>query len=237
MKRLLICGCSGLSRDIVPLIEKNDCFVKHYNKEKKSTEIISFDEILFIDSNFKKNKYLGYEVHKDFQNDKKYNNYFFVSFSSIKSQYYRKICRNKFLSFGFKEISLISKKAYIADNSLIYNGCFIGNGVYLGPNSIVETGTIILFNSVVSRDCFINNDVFISANVTVTAGKKINNNAYIGAGSLIDASIGELSVIGSGSSIKRDVKKFTFFDGATNIKYREVKFELQKKFIDARSLF
>jgi len=36
---------------------------------------------------------------------------------------------------------------------------------------------------------------------------------------------------------KHKNKKFTFFDGATNIKYREVKFELQKKFIDARSLF
>lgn len=235
MNRLIIYGCSGISKDMVSMIERRKCEVKTYFKKNNFKNII-LDEIIFIDENFQNREFLGYKVYRDFPIENKFTDYFIVSFSSIKSQNYRNLCRQKCISKGLEEISIISKKADISFSASVSNGCFIANGVYLGPYCNLEKGVIVLFNSIISRDVFICNDAFISANVTITAKKTIQNNVYIGAASLIDASIGEKSVIGSGSKIKRPIDKLTFIDGSTNSTCRELNFQDEDKFMKTRCI-
>ena len=227
MNNLYLIGCSALAMDILENIQSSNWRICIDKDKEKNLSISDIKEIFFIDKHFESNEYLGFKVFNSIEevNIKAKVNFFIVTFSSIKNQFKRENERLKYINNGFTEISLISKSSYLSNSSRVESGCIISQGVYVGPYTLIKNNSIILFNSVISRNSIINKNCFISANVTVTASKIISQNSYIGAGSLIDANIGESSVIGSGSIVKRSVKNFTIFDGSTNQSKRVLSFK------------
>ncbi len=237
MNRLFIIGCSDLSKDILSNLESNEWAITRVNKESSKISISELSEVVFVDDCYGKDNFLGYKVANDIKKEYilKYNDFFFIAFSSIKSQMKRETARLNYKSLGLEEVNIISSKAVVSKSAKLSAGCLISQGVYIGPNSLIDSGVIILFNSIISRDCALGKDVFISANVTVTANKSISKNCYIGAGVLIDAYIGANSVIGSGSKIKRNLNNHTLVDGSTNQTTRELEFKDVRKLIQARN--
>ena len=159
-------------------------------------------------------------------------NYLILS-SSLKSQPQRSKIRHTMNKLGYREISLISRNSVV--HSTIPNGCLIADGAYVGPYANLSTGNILLYNSVVSRLSTLMSDTFISANVTVTSRKSIGSCSFIGAGSTIDANIGDLCVIGSGSVVKRDLVDYSIYDNGTSFPPRIATFPNEEKAVHTRS--
>ena len=159
--------------------------------------------------------------------------FYIILCSSLRNQSDRAKIRTLMSNCGHQEISLISRHAVV--NSPIPDGCLISDGVYVGPYANLAEGTIVLFNSVISRLTTLMSDTFISANVTVTARKTIGTCSFIGAGSTIDANIGSLCVIGSGSVLEKDLPDYSIYDSATSSPPRIATFSTEEKALLSRN--
>lgn len=98
----------------------------------------------------------------------------------------------------------------------------IGDGSYIGLNSVLTTGIIIgkhvIINtaSVISHDVKISDFVTISPSCTICGRVKIGENTFIGAGTTIieNIKIGKNCLIAAGSVVTKDIPDGAFAAGA-----------------------
>jgi len=105
-----------------------------------------------------------------------------------------------------------------------YGGVKIGNNVWIGPNSVINKGTLddtrIDDNAIIDGLCYISHNVIIEDNVVVIAGTKmfgsstVCKNSYVSTSVIRNqTSIGEGSMIGMGSIVIKDVPEFSLVYG------------------------
>jgi acetyltransferase EpsM len=101
-----------------------------------------------------------------------------------------------------------------ATNAWIGANTYIGKGVVLLPGSVVQVkctlGNHVIINSgaVIEHDCELADYVHIASNATVSSKVKIGEGALIGAGAVIipDIKIGAWATVGAGAVVVRDVQ-------------------------------
>lgn len=85
-------------------------------------------------------------------------------------------------------------------------------GIFIGANTVITTGVVILTHDYVSGDgvyknTVIGNNVFIGVNSIIIAGVKINDNVIVAAGSVVTKDIPSFCIAGGNPAkiIKTDV--------------------------------
>lgn len=103
--------------------------------------------------------------------------------------------------------NLISKSAIIDNTAKISIGNFIGNLVYIGPNSVIGKDCIINTSSVIEHEALISDGCHIAPHATICGRVSISKYSFVGAGATIidNLSIAPNSVIGAGATVINDI--------------------------------
>lgn len=133
-------------------------------------------------------------------------------------------CKNIGKNTQVWQYVVILERARIGENCNINCHCFIENDVVIGNNVTIKSG-VYVWDGIVIED-----DVFIGPNVTFTndtyprskvhkrpfLSTTIKRGASIGAGVIIKPGlvIGEYSLIGAGSLVTKDIKKYELWYGS-----------------------
>lgn len=105
---------------------------------------------------------------------------------------------------GYKISTLIHPAAYVAQSTLVNEGCMIMAGAIVDVNSSLEEIVVAWPGVVVNHDCLIGSNTFLSPNCTVCGAVKVGRNCFIGAGSVIvdHVSVPDNSFIKAGTTFK-----------------------------------
>ena len=132
----------------------------------------------------------------------------------------RKIFFQKFHESGYKFKTIISKYAFVSDESIIeegvqvFPGAVIQPGVTIGKNTIINTGALIDHDCSIGSDNHIAPGAVLSGNVKTEKGVHVGTNASIIQG----ITIGRNSVIGAGVCAVKDVPNdHTLFPAKSNL--------------------
>ncbi len=119
----------------------------------------------------------------------------------------RKKYRGRLLDTGFALITLISKRAVVADNAVIAAGCIIRHNAIIGPLVRLGENTVISDNAYVGHDSTIGRNVYISPGVNINGSVSIGDNTFVGTGAVIlpELKIGNDCVIGAAACVNKDV--------------------------------
>jgi len=119
----------------------------------------------------------------------------------------RKKYRGRLLDAGFALITLISKRAILADNAVIAPGCIIRHNAIIGPLVRLGENTLISDNAYVGHDSNIGHNVYIAPGVNINGSVSIGDNTFVGTGAVIlpELKIGNDCVIGAAACVTKDV--------------------------------
>lgn len=153
-------------------------------------------------------KYTGKFSNKptDFHKFVSDSKFFFVCIGMMDGKL-RDIISKKLIKMNLKQISVISKQAFI-DKSVAYK-----SGLLAMPHSVVNKKTIIgsncylNVNSVIDHECIIEDGVHVMGSAYIAGRVKIKKNASIGANATIlpDLIIGKNSIVGAGAVVTKNV--------------------------------
>ncbi len=143
---------------------------------------------------------------KDFDKFVMNSKYFFVCIGMMDGKL-RDFISKKLIKKKLKQISVISKHAFI-DKSVTYKG-----GLLAMPHSVVNKNTIIgsncylNVNSVIDHECNIEEGVHVMGSAYIAGRVKIKKFASIGANATIlpDLVIGKNSIVGAGAVVTKNV--------------------------------
>ena len=132
----------------------------------------------------------------------------FITVGSVGNTTIRKRLYSLVKSLGFAIPVIIDPSAIIA------KGCEMGEGTYVGKNTVINTGsflgacTIINTGALIEHDCIIGDFSHISPGATVCGQVCIGNDSHVGAGSVVrqQINIGNGVLIGAGSVVVKDIQ-------------------------------
>jgi sugar O-acyltransferase (sialic acid O-acetyltransferase NeuD family) len=174
---------------------------------------------------------VAFTVNEEFINCQTFNGKPVVSFENIEKIFppqehkmfiaigYSKVNavrRDKFLEAknkGYKFISYVSKHAFVADNLVIGENCFIFENntiqpfVKIGNNCIIWSGSFIAHHSIIRDHCFIGPHATIGGDCVIGEGSFIGINATLRD----HIKIGKYNVIGAGALILRDTEDYEVY--------------------------
>ena len=143
----------------------------------------------------------------------------------------RYLISKKLETRNIKPLSIISKNTYIDDES------FLGKGIQLFPNSIIQTNAKVGDYSIVNTGAILEHDCTVGNGVHMMQGYVIGGNAIVGnyvtiglnATVLPAIQIDDGAYIGAGAVVTRNVKKNQVVAGnpAKFLKYIEHKADLK----------
>jgi sugar O-acyltransferase (sialic acid O-acetyltransferase NeuD family) len=114
---------------------------------------------------------------------------------------------------GYRFVSWVSRHAVRDATVQAGVNCSIGDGVVIGPDTVLGEGVFIASGSVIGHHCVLENNCFIGANCTVNGSVRVGERALLGAGSAIrdNVNIGAACVVGTGAAIVRDTAPESVF--------------------------
>jgi len=129
----------------------------------------------------------------------------FVAIGYSKMNSIRENVSNEVIQKGFKLLTYISKHAFIGQNVIIGDGCFICEFVSIKPGTVIEAGTIIFPNTSIGHSVKIEKYCYLSICIAVGGFSIIRNNCFLGMNSTIKngITIAEKNIIGSASNVVR----------------------------------
>ena len=141
---------------------------------------------------------------------KKYN-YAFIGIGQIKSPLKRKNIFTKLKKMKFILPKIISKSSLVSKKSFIDEGTIIMNFSHININSRIGKACIINTGSNIEHDVNVGDFVHISTGAIINGNAKIGSYSFIGSGSVIHngIKIGENCIVGAGKVIKRNLKSFS----------------------------
>tara|TARA_B100000575_G_scaffold291984_1_gene299224 strand:+ start:24000 stop:24644 length:645 start_codon:yes stop_codon:yes gene_type:complete len=128
---------------------------------------------------------------------------------------------HKFHLSGYKFKTIISKHAFVAEETIIeegvqvFPGAVIQPGVTIGRNSIINTGALV------DHDCLVGSNNHIAPGAVLSGNVRTGDNVHIGTNASIiqGIKIGQNSVIGAGVCAVKDVpNEHTLFPAKSTLK-------------------
>lgn len=215
-KKIIIIGSGGHAKVVADII---------LTREKELKENLKI--VGFLDDNFKNLKYdniFDIPILGDLKNIKKFTNenYFFVI--AIGNNDIRKKISENYSKLNY--YTAIHPRSIISREVKIGVGTVVMANVVINPNSIIGKHCILNTSSVIEHDNKLGSYVHISPNATLCGGVNIDNNSWIGAGSVVkqQVSVGENVIVGAGSIVIKNVEDNIIIVGnpAKNIKVKEI---------------
>jgi sugar O-acyltransferase (sialic acid O-acetyltransferase NeuD family) len=112
-----------------------------------------------------------------------------------------------YTSKGFVFESIISNRAILSKSAHIKSGTYVGPGVCINSNVVIESHCIINTGAIIEHDCYIGKNVQISPGVILCGSVNVGEHTFIGAGSICRDGIYicDNVVIGFGSIVNKDL--------------------------------
>ena len=199
MKKIIIIGSGGHAKVVADII---------------LTRKIDLNENLkiigFLDDNFKNLKYdniFNIPILGDLSNIEKFSNnkdYFFII--AIGSNKVREEISKKYPELNY--YIAIHPRSIISREVEIGSGTVVMANVVINPNSTIGKHCIVNTSSVIEHDNKLGDYVHISSNATLCGGVSIDNNSWVGAGSVIrqQIHIGKDVIVGANSVVVKDIE-------------------------------
>lgn len=174
MRKLLIVGAGGHGRCCLDIARKKNYYI----------------EIVFLDDHYVNQSVNGCDVIGTTDEIGSFYPEYEDIFIAIGNNEIRKKLVSKAKEIGFHLINLISSFAWVSDYA------FIGEGVVIFPNSVIEA------------NCEVGNGAILAANTTINHDAKLEDFVLVYSNSVIRpvALIGSLSCIGSNAVISYGTK-------------------------------
>ncbi len=198
MEKIIIIGGGGHSKVIQNIIRR----------DYKEYEIIGYVDQQNKNLNI---PYLGKE-NAVFNFDNK-NFKLVIGIGQIDEGIKRKELIKTFLEKGYNFLTIVSKKAIIADSSIIGEGTVVFDNVVVNVDCKIGDFCILNTGCIVEHDCYIGNFVHLSPGVVLSGGVKIGDNCFLGSGSVVKhyTTICDNVIIGAGSVVVKNItEKGTF---------------------------
>ncbi|MFA3904801.1 acetyltransferase [Fusobacterium nucleatum] len=218
MKKIIIIGSGGHAKVVADII---------LAREKELNEDLKI--IGFLDDNFKNLKYdniFNIPILGELNNIDNFSNnedYFFII--AIGSNEVRKKISRKYKELNY--YTAIHPRSVISREVTIGSGTVVMANVVINSNSTIGKHCILNTSSVVEHDNKLGDYVHISPNATLCGGVNIENNSWIGAGSVVrqQIHIGKDVVVGANSIVVENIEDSCIVVGnpAKKIKEKEKK--------------
>lgn len=132
----------------------------------------------------------------------------FITVGSIGDPKLRVKLYNRIASIGFKIPNIVDKSANISSFVKLGQGIFVGKNSIINAGSTIGKGAIVNTGSIIEHDCNIGNFVHISPGAVLGGEVIIEENSHIGSGAIIkqQVTVGRDSIVGMGSVVTKDVK-------------------------------
>jgi len=191
MKSIVLIGGGGHCKSVIDVIEQEGQF--------KIVGIVDKPELL--GSNI-----LGYSVignDSDLDGLAKKYQYALITVGQIKSPSLRIKLFDLATKAGFTLPSIISPNAYVSKHSFIGNGVVVMHDAIVNASVSIGDNCIINSQALVEHDCAISKHCHISTNATINGGVAVKLGCFIGSGAIIKESttIGKNSFIKAGSLV------------------------------------
>ena len=199
MKKIIIIGSGGHAKVVADII---------LTREKELNEDLKI--IGFLDDNFKNLKYdniFNIPILGNLNNIGSFNSnedcFFIIAIGNNE-------VREK-ISKKYKELNYytaIHPRSVISREVIIGSGTVIMANVVINPNSTIGKHCILNTSSVIEHDNELGDYVHISPNATLCGGVNIEDNSWIGAGSVIrqQIHIGKNVLVGANSVVVKNIE-------------------------------
>lgn len=218
MKKIIIIGSGGHAKVVADII---------LTREKDLNEDLKI--IGFLDDNFKNLRYdniFNIPILGDLNNIDNFSkneDYFFII--AIGSNEVRKKISEKYKELNY--YTAIHPKSIISREVEIGSGTVVMANVVINPNSTIGKHCILNTSSVIEHDNELGDYVHISPNATLCGGVSIDDNSWVGAGSVVrqQIHIGKDIIVGANSVVVKDIENSCIVAGnpAKKIKEKETK--------------
>ena len=218
MKKIIIIGSGGHAKVVADII---------LAREKELNEDLKI--IGFLDDNFKNLKYdniFNIPILGDLNNIDNFSkneDYFFII--AIGSNEVRKKISEKYKELNY--YTAIHPRSVISREVIIGSGTVVMANVVINPNSTIGKHCILNTSSVIEHDNELGDYVHISPNTTLCGGVNIEDNSWVGAGSVVrqQIHIGKDVIVGANSVVVKDIENSCIVAGnpAKKIKEKEMK--------------
>ena len=218
MKKIIIIGSGGHAKVVADII---------LAREKELNEDLKI--IGFLDDNFKNLKYdniFNIPILGDLNNIDNFSkneDYFFII--AIGSNEVRKKISEKYKELNY--YTAIHPRSVISREVIIGSGTVVMANVVINPNSTIGKHCILNTSSVIEHDNKLGDYVHISPNTTLCGGVNIEDNSWIGAGSVVrqQIHIGKDVLVGANSVVLKNIEDDCIVVGnpAKKIKEKENK--------------
>lgn len=120
----------------------------------------------------------------------------------------RDLIANDLLSRGLGLLTVVHPTALVSNTATIGEGCFLGPNSIVQANASIGIATIINTGVIVEHDCLIGNFVHLAPGVVLAGRVRIKDLVFLGIGTLVtpDVNIGYGAFAGAGSVITRRVE-------------------------------
>lgn len=168
-----------------------------------------YNFIGFLDDDKSKigNEFVGFPVLGEIDSISNYSSMISIvigiAFPSVKFKIIEKLRGLGYNTFP----SLVSRVAWLSENTKVGEGCIIYPGVTVNYNSLINDFVVINMNCAIGHDCMIGDYASLAPGVLTGGNTTIGQLSEMGIGSktLQGITIGERSTVGAGSVIIKDV--------------------------------
>ena len=203
MKHLIIIGAGGMGRDIY--WSAKGCI--GYGEE--------FDVKGFIDDDLtSQDGYEGYPpllgTIDSYQIEK--DDVFNCSMGNVQTK--ARICE-KLKARGANFYTLVNKTAVVHENTVLGDGCYVGEFALIGTEATIGEGCLIQAYSIIGHDCRIGDYVRIDTHSIIIGGVEINSRATVHTAAVVSHKVvvGEDATVAACSFVIRKVKNRTTVAG------------------------
>ncbi len=131
----------------------------------------------------------------------------FISVGSVGYTALRRRLYQMVKSIGFTVPSIIDPSAIIARDASVGEGVFIGKRTVVNTGSKIGNCAILNTGSIIEHDCIIGDFAHISPGTTLCGQVTVGDDSHVGAGSVVrqGIQIGGGSIVGAGSVVVKDI--------------------------------
>ena len=113
----------------------------------------------------------------------------------------------KLQTIGYTPVSLISRRAIIAESAIIYKGVEVFPGAIVQSHSRLGDWVLINSGAIIEHDVEIGGGTHVAPGAIICGGVTVGPNCFIGAGSVLreGISIAENTIIGAGAVVTKNI--------------------------------